>query len=301
MREIMVHDEQVSVPSGNAVPSGDTNAILVETRDLFRTLHPELGRFATVLVDNGLLDVEARDGKVAGASCVFLPTIGLPFIFAHFNGTESDVQSLLHECGHAFHMYSCRSAPLLEYVCGTSDVSEFCAIGMEMITFSEVERYFGSQASKFRAAYLERETLRLPFLALLEHFQTELYSLSEITTAQVNEIWLDLEQKYLPWRSYGNLFPHLSAGFYWQLVPHIFNYPFLAIEYVFARMPALDLLRRCQEDREQAIDDYVQMCGLGGSRSFSELLAQGAIASPFDRDAMSRTINHLERGLLERG
>jgi hypothetical protein len=76
---------------------GDRAWILRRTREGLAAIDPALGPFAEMMLERALLDVETRPGKAVGAYCTSFPTRRLPFVSANFNGSRSDVRTLMHE------------------------------------------------------------------------------------------------------------------------------------------------------------------------------------------------------------
>ena len=69
----------------------------------FKTFSPELEKFTKKAFDNEWIDAEPREGKRGGAFCANLHPIGESRILANFDGSFSNMTTLAHELGHAFH------------------------------------------------------------------------------------------------------------------------------------------------------------------------------------------------------
>lgn len=69
----------------------------------FRTFSQRLANFTQHAYDNGWLDVEPREGKRGGAFCANLHTIKESRILSNFDGSFSNMTTLAHELGHAYH------------------------------------------------------------------------------------------------------------------------------------------------------------------------------------------------------
>jgi oligoendopeptidase F len=88
--------------SGNPKPCIGPDGILAHGRRFYHELSPETAQFIDVMLDDGLMDVLSRPGKAGGGYSDSLPAYSVPFIFANFNGTSDDVETITHEAGHAF-------------------------------------------------------------------------------------------------------------------------------------------------------------------------------------------------------
>ena len=78
-----------------------------EARDylvnLYEDFDGELSNMVAEAFDNDWIDFYPREGKVGGAFCAGVDAIGQSRILTNFDGSFSDVVTLAHELGHAFH------------------------------------------------------------------------------------------------------------------------------------------------------------------------------------------------------
>ena len=88
------YDEPLAFRSGNAVPAGDVSTILQQSLNMFQELSPETGAFFSFMVEKNLLDLVAKAGKAGGGYCAYISKHRAPFIFANFNGTSGDIDTL---------------------------------------------------------------------------------------------------------------------------------------------------------------------------------------------------------------
>ena len=70
---------------------------------LYSGFDKELADMVAEAFDNEWIDFYPREGKVGGAFCAGVEAIGQSRILTNFDGTFSDVVTLAHELGHAFH------------------------------------------------------------------------------------------------------------------------------------------------------------------------------------------------------
>ena len=66
---------------------------------------PEMGDFARRAIDDRWIEAEDRSGKMAGGFCTGLPVVKQSRIFMTFSGNYSEMMTLAHELGHAFHSW----------------------------------------------------------------------------------------------------------------------------------------------------------------------------------------------------
>ncbi len=74
----------------------------------FATVYPKLATYYEEALNNKWVESEPRDGKVPGAFCTGTPITKEQRVYMTFSGSLSDVSTLAHEFGHAFHSHILR-------------------------------------------------------------------------------------------------------------------------------------------------------------------------------------------------
>ncbi|MFK5883564.1 MAG: M3 family oligoendopeptidase, partial [Candidatus Izemoplasma sp.] len=69
----------------------------------FKTFSPHLEGLAQRAFDEDWIDYNPRKGKVGGAFCANINPLGESRVLLNFNGSFSDVVTMAHELGHAYH------------------------------------------------------------------------------------------------------------------------------------------------------------------------------------------------------
>lgn len=296
---LMAWDEPVHDPAGNPAPAGDHDWMMDQASAMFDSLHPELGSFFAMMRRRELLDLKARKGKAGGGFCTAFEEHGVPFVFANFNGTKADVEVFTHECGHAFQGWSSRDVPLVDYLFPTYEGAEVHSMSLEFLTHPEMERFFSppAEAARFRTLHLTESLLFLPYGCAVDDFQHRIYSAPAATPEERNQMWLDVEATWLPWRQWGDL-AHPAGGGRWQAQRHIYAYPFYYIDYVLAQTCALQFWAWSQRDRAGALEAYVALCHRGGALPFQELVRSAGLRSPFEQGCLADAVAEARTALL---
>ncbi len=86
--------------SGRKYTTEEARDMLVE---LFASFDAELARMVQTAFNEEWIDFFPRDGKSGGAFCAGVDCIGESRILTNFDGMLTDVVTLAHELGHAFH------------------------------------------------------------------------------------------------------------------------------------------------------------------------------------------------------
>ncbi len=283
-------DEALVDPAGNPKPAGDHDFLVAQAQTMFDRLDPRLGGFYRMMVAGGFLDLEGRAGKAGGGFCTSFPTVGVPFIFANFNGTQADVNVFTHEMGHAFQNWESRGQPGIDLLWPTMEAAEIHSMGLEFLAYPEIGLLVGDDAAdRFRRMHLIASLAFLPYGCCVDHFQHEVYAHPEATPAERHAMWQRLERRYLPWADYGDL-AYPAMGGRWQAKQHIYGSPFYYIDYTLALCCAMQLWAQARHDAPGALARYVALCGRGGAAPFGELVAGAGLVSPFADGALAEVV-----------
>ncbi|MBD5155430.1 MAG: M3 family oligoendopeptidase [Oscillibacter sp.] len=276
-----LYDDALMFPDGNADPQGTPDDILAAGRKMYHELSAETKEFIDFLYDGELLDVLSKEGKAPGGYCTDFPAYQAPFIFSNFNGTSGDVDVLTHEAGHAFAFYrAARKGYLSALMSPTMEGCETHSMSMEFLTAPWHELFFGPVTRKYEIGHCESSLIFIPYGCMVDEFQHRMYENPELTPAQRNEVWLELEKKYRPWIDFDNL-PFYSRGAGWQQQLHIYMYPFYYIDYCMAQTMAFQFWLTSLENREEAWKKYLAFVDQGGTRTFEELVEGAEMKLPY--------------------
>ena len=289
LEKLMFWDQSVHDPNGNPKPQGDHDWMLERAQEMFDAMGGGLDDFFRLMVEGNFLDLKNREGKAGGGFCTDFTSYGQPYIFANFNGTQGDVEVFTHEVGHAFQVYSSRDFKVSDYNYPTYEACEIHSMGLEFLTYPQMERFFGDDADRFRSIHLAKSLLFLPYGVAVDHFQHLVYANPSASPAERFEMWQEMERTYLPTYDYGNL-PHVSDGGRWQLQRHIYMHPFYYIDYTLAQTCALQFWARSSVDYAAAMRDYVALCCRGGEAPFQELAKSAGLVSPFATGCLDNVV-----------
>ena len=279
-------DNALMFRSGNPKPCGTPAEILAQGKHFYEELSPETGEFFNTMLDNELLDVLSTPGKRAGGYCTSLGDYRVPFIFANFNGTQHDVEVVTHEAGHAFAAWLNRDRIPQSYIWPSLEACEVHSMSMEFFAWPWADGFFGADARKFRYSHLAGALTFIPYGTMVDHFQHIVYEHPELTPAQRHEEWKKLAAIYQPWMRLDGEIPFYGAGEYWQRQMHIYQSPFYYIDYCLAQTVSLQFWAMLQKDRADAWSHYMAYTKQGGSRTFTELLKNAGLSTPFEESCL---------------
>ena len=282
-------DESVFDLQGNPKPQGDHDWMLGQAQQMFNAMHPELGSFFETMVEGNFMDLKTRPGKAGGGFCTGFPTAGVPYIFANFNQTKGDVEVFTHEMGHAFQAWQSRNLPLIDYLWPTLESCEIHSMSLEFLTWSQMDKFFGDDADRFRQIHLAQSILFLPYGCAVDHFQHLVYANPEATPQARNEMWQQMEARYLPWREYGDL-EYPAQGGLWQEKQHIYCSPFYYIDYTLALCCAMQFWLKAESNFDAALTEYIALCQRGGKAPFQSLTKSANLVSPFQPGSLAEVV-----------
>ena len=97
-------------------------------------------------------------------------------------------------------------------------------------------------------------------------------------------LWLPIAGLYR-WERQSDL-PFYTEGRRWQRQSHIYVNPFYYIDYCLAQTVSLEFWAMIQKDKDDAWQHYMAYTRQGGSRTFTELLQNAGLESPFDESCL---------------
>lgn len=297
--DMKFYDDNFFYPDGNATPQGTPEELLAAGEKMYTEMSPETAEFAKLLFGNELFDVLAKPGKAPGGYCTSLPAYKAPFIFSNFNGTAGDVDVLTHEAGHAFADYvAARTIPILDLRSPTMEGCETHSMSMEFFTAPWHRLFFKEQTEKYEVSHAEDALIFIPYGSMVDHFQELMYTHPEMTPEERNETWLKLERQYRPYLDFEDL-PFYSRGAGWQRQLHIYQYPFYYVDYCLAQSMALQFWMESVKDWNAAWKKYLKFVGMGGTRTFVDLIRESGLLSPLDDGSIAKIVEPVSKWLKE--
>lgn len=266
-------------------PFLEANEMAVKVERILRKIDPELASQFLEMLANGELDLESRVGKAPGGYQYTLDEVRRPFIFMNAAGLQRDVETLLHESGHAFHALACRHDPLLPYRESPIEFAEVASMSMELFGAKFYNEFYTPEDSaRARRRHLEGVIEVLPWIARIDAFQHWIYTHPEHTPQERTACWLELENRFgtrLDWNGYEAVRESI-----WQRQLHLFCHPFYYIEYGIAQLGALQLWKCFQQNADAAIRGYRSALALGGSKPLPHLFEAAGIRFDFSKETI---------------
>lgn len=287
-------------PAGLAPLRPFTNAqeLIDKTTACFAAIKPVYGEYIRTMEKMGHFDLESRTGKGPGGFMYPLYECGVPFIFMNSVGSQRDLETIVHEGGHAIHSFLAHDLPLNEFKDTPSEVAELASMAMEMISMPFWDHFYDDPADLKRAQQekLQDALLTLPWVVMVDQFQHWLYlhpgHTAEERVARWQEILSDFDTGMIDYSGF-----ETAQGRRWQAQLHIYTVPFYYIEYGFAQLGAMALWRNFCSDQSQALSGYEAFMKLGYTRTIPEIYQAAGVEFRFDADYVGELIDFVGQQL----
>jgi oligoendopeptidase F len=267
------------------------------TKSIFARMSPQLAQEFESLRANGNLDLDSRKSKQPGGYQSSLQESRQPFIFMNAAGLQRDVDTLLHEGGHAFHFLAAcnqlvflRDAPI--------EFCEVASMSMELLGADHFDVFYNdADAARAKRVLLEGIIRILPWIATIDSFQHWIYTHPGHSGEQRTGEWLRLQDRFasrLDWTGYED-----ARAALWHRQLHLFHLPFYYVEYGIAQLGALQLWLKSRCDPHQALAGYRAALALGGTRPLPELFSAAGISFDFSEKTLRPLMNALREELQQ--
>ena len=277
-----------------------TDLLVDRTKEIFQRMSPQLAAEFETLRTNNNLDLASRKGKQPGGYQSTLEEVREPFIFMNAAGMQDDVNTLLHEGGHAFHALAARNEDLIFLRSAPMEFCEVASMSMEALGADHLDVFYANPAEAARAKrdYFEGVVRILPWIATIDSFQHWIYTHPGHSRNARTAEWLRLLDRFGP--STDNLdwtgLEDFRASM-WLRQLHLFHVPFYYIEYGIAQLGALQLWLKSKENPRQALANYRAALALGGTRPLPELFRAAGIEFDFSERTLRPLMNAVREEL----
>jgi oligoendopeptidase F len=253
-------------------PFADVGEMVARTQKIFNHLDAELAANFQEMRGKKLLDLDNRKGKAPGGYQSTLAEARVPFIFMNAVGVQRDVETILHEAGHAFHAQATRGEDLYPYRSAPIEFCEVASMAMELLGNEFIEQFYApAEAARARKTHLEGIIGFFPWMAVVDAFQHWIYTHPGHTRAERKTTYIALMNRFGGDVDYSGFEEVRAHSWHRQL--HIFLYPFYYVEYGIAQLGALQVWANSKANKAKALGDYKKALALGGSRPLPELFA----------------------------
>lgn len=226
----------------------------------FKGFSEDLAQMTKEAYENNYIDFLPRKGKVGGAFCSNLPFIKQSRILTNFSGSLSDVVTIAHELGHAYHGLHIENHRVLnqEY---SMPVAETASTFNENIVMNTVIK----QASDAEKVALLESQLQDTTQIIVDIYSRYLFEASVFENREKSFMFSkDLEKLMLDAQkeAYGDgLDPDAMHPYMWACKPHYYSsgLSFYNFPYAFGGLFSKGLYAIYQEQPEGFVEKYQEL------------------------------------------
>lgn len=271
-------------PDGNEPlrPFKNADELLDKSIECFNLIDPYFGNCLKIMKEESLLDLDSRKGKAPGGYNYPLAESGKPFIFMNASGSLRDLETMVHEGGHAIHSFLSHPLKLNAFKSTPAEVAELASMSMELISMDGWHLFFDNDEELKRAkiSQLEGVISTLPWIATIDAFQHWLYTNPNHSKEERTKEWLKISKRFSSGLvDYSGYEKYKEAS--WQRQLHLFEVPFYYIEYGFAQLGAIALWKLYKENHKQGIEGYKSFMKLGYTKTIPEIYEAAGISFDF--------------------
>ena len=249
--------------------------------------------------ENNYIDFLPRKGKVGGAFCSNLPFIKQSRILTNFSGSLSDVVTIAHELGHAYHGLHIENHRVLnqEY---SMPVAETASTFNENIVMNTVI----SQASDAEKVALLESQLQDTTQIIVDIYSRYLFESAAFENREKSFMFSkDLEQLMLDAQkeAYGDgLDPDAMHPYMWACKPHYYSsgLSFYNFPYAFGGLFSKGLYAIYQEQSEGFVEKYQELLRattVTSAEDTAKVLGVDVEDSAFWKKALAQVADNIEQ------
>ena len=239
---------------------------------------PEMGKFIDNAFENDWIDLYPREGKSGGAFCSGVEHAEQSRVLTNFTGSLSDVSTLAHELGHAWHNRCMAGLPLVMRN-EPMPLAETASIFNEtLLAHALREDVPHDQLLGLLDADLQNSTqvvVDIYSRFLFESAVIEGRKSHNLSVDELKDLMLDAQEQ-----SYGDgLDPEYRHPYMWACKSHyyipglgFYNYP-----YAFGQLFGMGVYARYQEKGPAFVEDYNKLLRSCGSDMVADVAASVGI------------------------
>lgn len=265
----------------------------------FRGFSQDLADMTKEAYENNYIDFLPRKGKVGGAFCSNLPFIKQSRILTNFSGSLSDVVTIAHELGHAYHGLHIENHRVLnqEY---SMPVAETASTFNENIVMNTVI----SEASDAEKVALLESQLQDTTQIIVDIYSRYLFESSVFENREKSFMFSkDLEQLMLDAQkeAYGDgLDPDAMHPYMWACKPHYYSsdLSFYNFPYAFGGLFSKGLYAIYQEQPEGFVEKYQELLRattVTSAEDTAKVLGVDVTNSAFWKKALAQVADNIEQ------
>ncbi len=272
-------------------PFATGEELVNKTIECFSKIDAQFAECITIMRDLKYLDVESRKGKAPGGYNYPLYESNIPFIFMNAVGTMRDVETMVHEGGHAIHSILSAKLDLVDFKNLPSEVAELASMSMELIAMEHLETFIPdkNELKRIKIEQLQLCLQTLTWVCTIDKFQHWIYTHPTHTLEERTIQWIAVFEEFNTSKIEYNVQEGATTVAQkltykqnaWQKQLHLYEVPFYYIEYGMAQLGAIAMWRQYKQNSTQCIANYKAALSLGYTVSIPEIYKTAGIQFNF--------------------
>ena len=237
----------------------------------YSSFSAEMGEFAKKAFAENWIDAEVRAGKVGGAYDEDFALGHQSRIMTNFTGAFSDIITLAHELGHAYH-FSCMKGKPSAFFSYPMTLAETASTFAETIVKQDMISKC-SDAEKIQILDLDLQDVSQVLVDILCRFYFEKRVFEEREKGELNADDFCRLMKDAQEKSYGNGLNSERHEYMWAVKSHYYStgLDFYNFPYAFGQLFAAGLYARYQKEGKDFAKTYAELLSNTGNMSCEDL------------------------------
>lgn len=237
----------------------------------YSSFSAEMGEFAKKAFAENWIDAEVRSGKVGGAYDEDFALGHQSRIMTNFTGAFSDIITLAHELGHAYH-FSCMKGKPSAFFSYPMTLAETASTFAETIVKQDMISKC-SDAEKIQILDLDLQDVSQVLVDILCRFYFEKSVFEEREKGELNADDFCRLMKEAQEKSYGNGLNSERHEYMWAVKSHYYStgLDFYNFPYAFGQLFAAGLYARYQKEGKDFAKTYAELLSNTGNMSCEDL------------------------------
>ena len=237
----------------------------------YSSFSAEMGEFAKKAFAENWIDAEVRAGKVGGAYDEDFALGHQSRIMTNFTGAFSDIITLAHELGHAYH-FSCMKGKPSAFFTYPMTLAETASTFAETIVKQDMISKC-SDAEKIQILDLDLQDVSQVLVDILCRFYFERSVFEEREKGELNADDFCRLMKDAQEKSYGNGLNSERHEYMWAVKSHYYStgLDFYNFPYAFGQLFAAGLYARYQKEGKDFAKTYAELLSNTGNMSCEDL------------------------------
>ena len=292
-------DTKVSLDGIVLKPVKTLEELIPKAIKIMEKTDPEFGRNISSMNETNLLDLLGRKNKAPGAYSYPLYKYGASFIFMNAVGTQSDLNTIAHEIGHACHEFAQKNHKYTSFLDLPMEAAELASMAMEMISMPHWRECYQEETiyNKVRIDHIESALTFFPWCMTVDSFQHKVYTDSPDASSR-EKAFTEIMTRYsdavgVDWTGL-----HNEKSARWMKQLHIFEMPFYYIEYGIAQLGALAIYREHKKDAKKAVENYKRFLAKGYQVPLAQLYKEAGIELKFTKEYIRDLVSFIKDEIL---